>query len=78
MDNFIQSPVTTNTPIEKTKVPNERRISSDSLAETIKLFNRLMLQSIINDYADYYSDKNDAESDPKTDQVVATHTSDGN
>ena len=78
MDTFIQSPVTTNTPRKKTKVPNERRIYSESLSETIKRFNRLTLKSTINDYADYHSDKNEAKSDLKSDQVVATHTSDGN
>ena len=77
MDNFIQSPVTTNTPRNIANVPNERQISSDSLAETIKGFKRLILQSKINNSADYHSEKNDAKSDPKSDQVVATHTSDG-
>ena len=76
MDNFIQSPVMTNTPRRKTEFPNERRISLDKLEETLKGFNRLTLQSTINDYADYHSDKNDAERDPKSYHVVATHTSD--
>ena len=62
---------------ERKNVPNEKRTSSDSQAETIKVFNRLTLQSTINDSADYHSDKNDAESDPKSDQVVATQISDG-
>ena len=44
----------------------------------MKGFNILTLQSTINDSTDYHSDKNDAKSDPKSDQVVATHTSDGN
>ena len=35
-DSFIKTPVTTNTPREKTDVTNERRISSDSLTETLK------------------------------------------
>ena len=78
MDNFIQSPVTTNKPRKKKNVPNERRISSDILAEMIKVFNRLTLQSTINNSSDYHSEKNDAKSDPKIDQVVATHTSDKN
>ena len=43
-DTFIQPPVTTNTPREKTDVANERQISSDSLTETLKGFNRLTLQ----------------------------------
>ena len=76
-DNFIQPPVTTNTPRKKTDVADERKISSDSLAETIKLFYILTLQSTINDSADYHSDKNNAKSHPKINQVVATHTSDG-
>ena len=65
-DTFIQSPVTTNTPRKKTDVPNERRISSDSLTKPTKGFNRLTLQPTINDFADYHSDKNDAKSDPKS------------
>ena len=40
-------------------------------------FNRLTLQSTINDSAENHSNQNDAESDPKSDQLVATHTSDG-
>ena len=35
-DTFIQTPVTTNAPREKTDATNERRISSDILTETIK------------------------------------------
>ena len=50
MDHFIHSPVTTNTPRKKTDVPNEKGISSDSLTKTIKLFNRLTLQSTINEF----------------------------
>ena len=76
-DTFIQTPATTNTPREKTDVENERQIYSDSLTETLKGFNRLTLQSTINNYADDHSNKNVAESDPKRDQLVATHTSDG-
>ena len=34
-DTFIQSPVTTNTPRNKTNVPNEKRLSLNSLVETI-------------------------------------------
>ena len=37
-----------------------------------------MLQSTINDYSYYNSEEEDAESDPKSDQLVATHISDGN
>ena len=78
MNTFIHSPVTTNIPRKKTDVTNERQISSDILAETIKRFNILTLQSTINDSVFYHSDQNDAKSDPKSDQVVANRTSDGN
>ena len=77
MDTFIQFPVTTNAPRQKTDIPNERRIYSDSLTETLKGFNILKLQETISDSAYDHSDKNDARSDPKINQVVATHTSDG-
>ena len=76
-DTFIQYPVPANTPREKTDVANERRISSDSLTETLKGFNRLMLQSTINDSTNDYSNKNVAESDPESDPLVDIHTSDG-
>ena len=56
-DTFIQPPVTTNTPREKTDVANERRISSDSPTVTIKGFNILTLQSTINNSADDHSNK---------------------
>ena len=75
-DTFIHAPVTTNTPREKTYVANERRISSDSLTETLQRFNRLLLQSTINDSADDNL-KKVPESDPKSDQLEATNTSDG-
>ena len=76
MDTFIRPPATINTPRETTDVANKRQISLDSLAETIKGFNRLTLDSTINDYADDHSNKNVAESDPKSDPLVDTHTSD--
>ena len=44
------------------------------MAETLK---GLTLDSTINDSAYYNSDKDDAEGDPKSDPLVATHTSDG-
>ena len=78
MDTFIQSPVTTKTPRKKTNYPNKRRIPSNSLAETVKGFNRFMLQSTINDSTDYHSNKNDAGGDPKINQLVDTHTSNRN
>ena len=52
MDTFIPPTVTTNTPRDKTDVANESQISSDSLTETMKVFNRLTLQSTINYSAD--------------------------
>ena len=76
MDTFCQSPVTTNTENNIANVPNERQISLDILTETIRGFKRLTRQSTINDSAYYNSDKDDSESDPKRNQVVATHTSD--
>ena len=74
---FFQYPDTTNRQRKKTNITNERRIYSDILAETIKVFKRLALQSTINDSAYYNLDEDDAESDPKSDQLLATHTSDG-
>ena len=48
------------------------------LIETIKGFNRLTLQSTIKNSADDHSNKNVAESDPKRNSLIATHTSGGN
>ena len=36
MDTLVQSPLTTNTPRKKEKMPNEKGISLESLSETIK------------------------------------------
>ena len=69
MDNFYQSPVTTNT-----LFTNKRRITSDILGERLR---GLKFYSTINDSAYYNSDRDDAESDPKSDQLVDTHTSEG-
>ena len=44
-DTFIQPPVTTNTPREKTDVANERRVSSGSLTKGLKL---LLIDASIN------------------------------
>ena len=76
MDNFCQSPVTTNTQGENANVvfTSERRNISDVLAETLK---GLTLDSTINDSSYYDSDKSDAEDYPKSNRLVATHTSDG-
>ena len=67
IDTFIQTPVTTNTPREKTDVANERQIYSESLTETLKGFNRLTLQSTINNSAFDHSNKNVTKSEPKSD-----------
>ena len=75
MDNICQSPITTNTRRRNTNIPNERRVSLDILEERIKVFNGLALHSTINNSAYYDSDEYDAESDPKIDQLVSTHTS---
>ena len=48
------------------------------MTETIKGFNRLKLKSTINDYEDDHSNKDVTKSDPKSDTLVDTHTSDGN
>ena len=74
---FHRSPVTTNTQGEISNVTNERRISSDILAETIKVFNGLTIQSTINDSEYYGSEEDDAAINPNRDPKVATHTSDG-
>ena len=78
MDTFCQYPATTNTPIEKTDVENERKISLDNLTGTLKGFNKLMLDSTLNNSADDHSNKNFTKSDPNSDLLVATHTSDEN
>ena len=74
MDNFCHSPVITNAK-KNTNVTNDRRIASDILEETINGFKGLTLQSTINSSPYYNSDKDEAESDLKNDQLVATHTS---
>ena len=65
MDTYCQYPIMNNTQRKDANVPNERRISSDILAETIKRFNRYTLCSTINDSGYYNSNEDDAESDPK-------------
>ena len=74
---YHQHPVPTNTQGVIANVTNERRIYLDILAEKIKRFNGLTIQSTINDSAYYNSEKDDAESDPNINPKVATHTSDG-
>ena len=60
IDTFCQYPVTTNTQGNIENVPNERQISSNILAETIKVFKVLTLDSKINDSAYYHSEEDDA------------------
>ena len=72
---FIQTPVTTNAPREKTDTANERQISLDILTETIKGFNILTIQTTINNSADDHSNQNVAERDPKSDPLGANYTS---
>ena len=45
--------------------------------QTLKRFNILTLYSIINNSADDHSNKSVSKSDPKSDQIVATHNSYG-
>ena len=75
-DTFIQPLITTNAPREKTDITNERQISSDSLTETLKLFNRLTLQSTINNSAYDHSNKHVTKSNQKIDPLVDTNNSD--
>ena len=58
------------------EIPNEWRIASEFLAETLKEFKILTLHSTINDSEYYNSYKDDAEIDPKKDLLVATHAGD--
>ena len=76
IDTLCQSPVTNLTQRENTSAifASEGLNNSDILAKTLK---RLTMDSTINDSAYYNSDEDDAESDPKSDPLVATHTSDG-
>ena len=54
MDNFCQSPITTNTQRKNAKIPNKRRIASDILEETLKGFKILRLHSTTNN-SEYYN-----------------------
>ena len=60
LDTFSRSPFTTNTQVKITNVPNQRQIPLDILAETIKGFKGLTLQSTINDSKYYNSEEDDA------------------
>ena len=76
MDNFCQSPNTTNTQGEITNAifTSERRNNLYMLAVTLK---GLTLDSKINNSEYYVSDKDDVEGNPKSDPLLATHSSDG-
>ena len=66
MDTFFNhSPVTSNKQRKNANKTNERRIYSNILAETLKVFNKLTIQSTINNSAYYDSEEDDNESDPK-------------
>ena len=54
MDNFYQSPVMNNTQGKIANIPNERIISYNIMAETIKGFKGLTLQSTINNSSYYH------------------------
>ena len=77
MDTLCQDSVTTNTQGDIANMTYERQIYSNILAETIKGFKILTLKSTINDSEYYNSEEDDMESDPKSDQLVATRISDG-
>ena len=68
MDTFFhRSPVKTNNQGEIANVTNEMQISLDILAETIKVFNGLTIQSTINNFVYYNSREDDADRDPNSD-----------
>ena len=61
---FQQYPVTTNTQEDIANVTNERRISSNIMAETIRGFKRLTLQSTIKDSAYHNSEEDVTKINP--------------
>ena len=69
---------TISTSQEYANVTNERRIALDILKETLKWFHGLTIQSTVSDSVYYNSEEDDAISDPKSDSLVATQTSDRN
>ena len=75
MDTSCQSPITTSTQGENANkiFTSDRQNNLYMMAETLK---GLTLDSTINDSAYYNLEKSDAEVDPKSDPLVATHTSD--
>ena len=74
MDTFChQSPVTTNTQREIANVKNERQIPLEILAETIKGFNGLTIQSTINNSAYYDSEEDDCNQQGKRGHYAHAH-----
>ena len=75
MDTFChQSPALTNTQGEIANVTDEKRISSNILAEAIKGFIGLTIQSTINNSEYYNSEEDETESDPNRNPKLAPHT----
>ena len=74
-NNFCQPPITTNTQVDNSNAifTSEGQNTLYILEEMIKV---LTLDSKINYSAYYNSDKYDAEGNPKSDPLVATHTRD--
>ena len=64
-------------PYEDANVTNERRIASDTLKETIQKVHGLTIQPTISNSVYYDSEEHNAVSDPKSDSLLDTHTSDG-
>ena len=75
---FNQYPITTNTQEDISNLTNKRQIYLKILAEMIKEFNGMTIQSTINESLYYDSQKDDAKSDPKINSLVGTHISDRN
>ena len=75
MDTFCQSPAMTNIQGDNANaiLTSERIKNLDVIAETLK---GLTIDSTIRDSANYDSDKNDAEGNPKSDPLLDTHNSD--
>ena len=67
MDTFCWSLAMKNKQRKNTNITYESQMSLDILEEMIKGFKVLTLQSTINDSEYYNSDKDDAESNPKSD-----------
>ena len=77
MDTFCQSSTTTNIQGKIVNVPNKRQIPLNIMAEMIKIFKGLTLDSTINNSKYYHFEEDDAESDPNSDPKVNTTASNG-